>query len=528
MNTADISAERDGDELPGKPVSLWLATTPRTGFPALADNVSVDVAILGGGIAGITAAVLLKKSGMSVAVIEAKRIAESVTGNTTAKLTSQHGLIYDQLISDFGTDGAQAYADAQEAAIARVAALVDEYRIDCDFRRTSAYVYTEAEDEVQRITDEVEAATRLGLPAAYVETTPLPFDVKAAVEFTNQARFHPRKYLLALVETLPGGGSHVFEETRALDIEEGEPCTVKTDRGTLKARHVILATHFPFYDHALYFTRMHPKRSYVLGCRLNGAPPEGMYITPGDVTRSFRSNPADDGGEIWMVGGENHKTGQGGDTSERYRRLEVYARERFDVASIEYRWSTQDYTTVDRVPYIGKSTPASKYIYVATGFGGWGMTNSTVSAMILSDLIAGRENPWSELFSPNRFKPVASAKDFVVENVDVAKHFFGDRMGTPEAENAFDLVTGEGRVVEIEGERVALYKDEQGQVHSVSPVCTHLKCIVGWNNAEKSWDCPCHGSRFNYDGTVIQGPANEDLARVELNKQGEPQDKDKE
>lgn len=517
MDTLKLNNPEDEGALPGKPVSLWIATTPETNFGSLENDLAVDVAILGGGITGIATALLLKKAGASVAVIEAGRVVESVTGNTTAKITSLHGLIYDHLITQFGTENAQKFADAQQAAIERIASLIKEYDIDCDFARTEAYTYTEDENELELITKEVEAAKRLGLPVEYAEDSPLPFDIKAAVRFTNQARFHPRKYLLALVREIPGGGSYVFEETRALDIEEEDKeCRVKTSRGQLRARDVVLATHFPFYDHAMYFARMHPKRSYVLGCRLRGQTPEGMFITAGSPFHSFRPNPSEDGGQIWMVGGENHKTGEGGDTRERYRRLELYARETFDVESIEYRWATQDNVTVDRVPYIGKQTPASDHIYVATGFGGWGMTNSHAAAMILTDMIAGRENPWSEVFDPNRFKPVTSAKDFVVENVDVAKRFVADRVNTPEEDDLSDLLEGEGRVVEFSNERVAVCRLEDGAVHAVSATCTHMGCIVNWNSAERSWDCPCHGSRFNPDGKVIQGPANKSLKRVSL------------
>lgn len=511
METLDLNNPEDEGRLPGKPVSLWIATTPETNFDALAGGLTVDVAVLGGGITGIVTALLLKKAGRSVALIEAGRVVKSVTGNTTAKITSLHGLIYDHLISQFGQENAQRFADAQQAAIERIASLVKEYSIDCDFARTDAYTYTEDENELELITKEVEAARRLGLPVEYAETSPLPFDIKGAVRFTNQARFHPRKYLLALAGEISGGGSYIFEETRALDIEEEDKgCRVQTTRGMISARDVVLATHFPFYDHGMYFARMHPKRSYVLGCRLRGSTPEGMFITAGSPFHSFRPNPSDDRGQIWMVGGENHKTGEGGDTSERYKRLELYARETFDVESIEYRWSTQDNVTVDKVPYIGKSTPATEHVYVATGFGGWGMTNSHAAAMILTDMIAGHENPWAEVFDPNRIKPVTSAKDFVAENVDVAKRFVADRVNVPEEEGTADVLEGEGRVVELNGERVAVCKLE-GRVHAVSATCTHMGCIVNWNSAERSWDCPCHGSRFNYDGHVIQGPANKSL-----------------
>ncbi|HEX8143305.1 MAG TPA: FAD-dependent oxidoreductase [Pyrinomonadaceae bacterium] len=519
----DTTQPKDGgsaaDDLPGKPVSLWLATTPATHYPQLPGDISVDVAILGGGIAGISTAFLLKQAGLSVAVIEAARIAARVTGNTTAKITSLHNLIYDHLVNQFGEEEARLFGEAQESAKEKIAALVAQYSIDCDFRRASAYTYTLLEEELEQIKREAEAAKRLGLPASFVENCELPFAIKGAVRFDNQAQFHPRKYLLALAERISGDGSYIFEETRAFDIEDEEPCTVKTSRGTIKAKSVVITTHFPYNDPNIYFAAMSPKRSYVLGCRLNGPAPQGMYISAGSPHHSIRSNPYE-GGEIVMIGGENHKTGQGGDMSDHYRRLEEWARANFAVQSIEYRWSTQDNNTVDKVPYIGKLSAASEHLYVATGFGGWGMTNSHVAAILLTDMIEGRENPWARVFDPSRFKPVTSATDFVKENLNVAKEFMADRISTPEIEDLDKLPEGGGEVLKWKGERLALYKDEAGTIHACSPVCTHMGCIVHWNSAERSWDCPCHGSRFNYDGEVIQGPANEDLKKVDLGKVG--------
>ncbi|HEV2861875.1 MAG TPA: FAD-dependent oxidoreductase [Pyrinomonadaceae bacterium] len=510
MGVIEIGDVDKGDELPGRPVSLWLATTPGTNYPALEGDVSVDVAVLGGGIAGLATAYMLKQAGATVAVLEAGRVVESVTGNTTAKITSQHGLVYDQLISDFGEERARLYGEAQEAAKEKIASLVAQLGVDCDFRRTSAYTYTLDEREREQVEREADAAKRLGLPASYTEDTDLPFGVKAAVRFDNQAQFHPRKYLLALAETIPGGGSHIFEGTRALDIEEAETCTVKAANGTVRAKSVVVSTHFPFKDPNIYFAAMYPTRSYVLGCRLNGPVPQGMYLSTGSPHRSIRNNPYEDG-EIVMLGGEHHKTGQDGDTRERYQRLEEWARANFDVRSIEFRWSTQDNNTVDGVPYIGKLSSGSERLYVATGFKGWGMTNSHVAALLLTDMIQGRENPWAEVFDPSRFKPVTSARDFLRENMNVAKEFMADRVSTPELKSLDDIPPGHGEVVRWQGERVAVYKDERGAVSACSAVCTHMGCIVHWNSAEKSWDCPCHGSRFDHDGRVIQGPANEDL-----------------
>ncbi|HYY96577.1 MAG TPA: FAD-binding oxidoreductase, partial [Pyrinomonadaceae bacterium] len=364
MDGNAVNAEKASENLPGRPVSLWIATTPETDYPRLPEDLTVDVAVLGGGITGIATAYLLKRSGASVAVVEAGRIVKGVTGNTTAKITSLHSLIYDHLASQFGEEKAQLYGDAQEAAKERIAALVGELNIDCDFRRASAYTYTLLDEEVSQVEAEVKAAVKLGLPASFVESTELPFPVKGAVRFDNQAQFHPRKYLLALAERVAGGGSHVFEETRALDVEGGQTCTVKTSRGTIRAKSVVFATHFPYQDPNVYFAAMHPVRSYVLGCRLNGPAPQGMYVSVGTPHHSVRSNPYE-GGEIVMLGGEHHKTGQGGDTSDHYLRLEEWARANFDIQSIEFRWSTQDQSTVDKVPYIGKLSAGSDHLYVA-------------------------------------------------------------------------------------------------------------------------------------------------------------------
>ncbi|HSK70957.1 MAG TPA: FAD-dependent oxidoreductase [Pyrinomonadaceae bacterium] len=515
MNSVEHNNLKETANLPGEPVSLWIATTPQTNYQSIPQNFSVDVAVLGGGIVGIATAFMLKQAGATVVVIEAGRVVESVTGNTTAKVTSQHGLIYDQLISSFGEEKARLYGEAQEYAKERIAFLVEQLGIDCDFKRTSAYTYTLKEQELEQIKNEVEAATKLGLPASYVETTELPFEIAGAIKFDNQVQFHPRKYLLALAERIPGDGCYILEETRAFDIEDEDPCTIKTSRGTIAAKSVVIATHFPYYDPNIYFAAMHPIRSYVLGCRLNGPAPEGMYISSGTPHHSIRNNPYE-GGEIIILGGEHHKTGQGGDTREHYLRLEEWARANFDIQSIEFRWSTQDNNTVDGVPYIGKLSFASKNLYVGTGFAGWGMTNSHVAALLISDMIQGRENPWSEVFDPSRFKPVTSARDFIKENLNVAKEFISDRVSTPKLEDVSSITKGNAEVVEWNDEKVAIYRDEQDSIYSCSAVCTHMGCIVHWNSAEKSWDCPCHGSRFNFDGKVIQGPANEDLKPVSL------------
>jgi glycine/D-amino acid oxidase-like deaminating enzyme/nitrite reductase/ring-hydroxylating ferredoxin subunit len=498
-----------------KRTSLWLDTAPDGDFPRLDRPLSVDVAVLGGGIVGISTALLLKRAGMTVAVLEADRVGAGVTGHTTAKLSSLHGLTYARLSSSFGEDGARAHGEANQAGIEQIAQWVEEEGIECDFRRKPNYTYAISRDTLGDIEKEVEAAQRAGLPASYTEEADLPYAIAGAVRFEDQAEFHPRRFLLALAALIPGDGSHVFEGTRATGVSEGRPCRVNTTGPTLTAGQVVVATHFPILDRGVYFARIHPERSYALGVRVRGATPQGMYISAEQPTRSIRSHPVGDG-EILIVGGEGHKTGQGGDTLQRYQALERFAREHWDVESIEYQWASQDNETVDQVPYIGKLAPLSRRIYTATGFKKWGLAQGAAAAMILEDLILGRENPWASLYDPARMKPLARVSSMLAltkENANVAMRFVGDRLTKRGGRDARDLGPGQADIAQLDGEKVAAFRDEDGTLHAVSPICTHLGCQVNWNSGDRSWDCPCHGSRFSPDGEILQGPAVKPLER---------------
>ena len=495
--------------------SVWITTSRAGGFGVPQGAVDVDVAVVGAGIAGLTTALLLKRSGLRVAVLEAGAVCCATTGHTTAKVSTQHGLIYDTLSSSFGADGARAYAEANLAALGLIEELVREHEIDCDWERRAAYAYTEDDSYVAQIEQEVEAAREAGLPATYTEQTDLPWAVKAAVRFDDQAQFHPRRYCLALARLVDGDGSHVFEQTRAFDVEEGTTCVVKTDRRDVRAAYVVLATHLPFLDQGGVFAKCHPEREYVLAVALEEPVPRGMYISAEQPTRSIRQHPFD-GGELLILSGESHKTGQEEDPESRYATLEQFARERFAVRSVDYRWSTQDHMTVDQVPYIGKLRRGSELLYTATGFNKWGMTGGTTAAIVICDGILGRENPWSELFDPNRVKPVASAKQFVKENLNVARRFVADRITQRSPVALEALEPGEGQVTTAGAKQIAVARDSDGVLHAVSARCTHMGCIVRWNSAETTWDCPCHGSRFAADGTVIEGPAVDDLERHDI------------
>jgi len=502
-------------DLPGRPASFWVETSPPTGYPPLDEDLTVDVAVLGGGIAGMTAALLLARSGASVAVLDAGRVGHGVSGYSTAKVSSLHSLTYADLASSRGEDHAHVYGEANEAGLATIARLARELAIDCDLRRRPNFTYTESAEEVDQVRGEAQCAAGLGLPASFVEgDVGLPWEVKGAVRFEDQAELHPCKYLVGLAQAVRGADGQIYEHTRAVQVSDGDPCTVRAENGReVRAHHVIVATHFPFLDRSGFFARMHPERSYCLALRLRGDVPQGMYIdTQG---HSLRSQPAPGGGELLLVGGASHKVGQA-DEAESYRALEEYARERFEVESIDLRWSTQDNIPLDSVPYVGKLAPFSKRVLVATGFRKWGFANGTAAAIILADAVKGREHPWAATFDSNRLGSASAAASFVKENANVGRRFLQDRLKRGSAEA---VPPGEGAIVRDGLRQAAVHRDEQGELHALSARCTHLGCIVDWNSAERSWDCPCHGSRFGIDGRVLQGPAVAPLESRELETQ---------
>lgn len=494
----------------GKAESVWIDTTPTTSYPSFADTTQPEAVVIGGGIAGLTTAYLLQEAGVPTVVLEMRGISQGVTGYTTAKVTSLHTLIYSHLLKQFGEEQARMYGAANQAGLEKIATLSADLNIDCDFKRTNAYTCAQQADDTGKIEAELKAAQRLGLPATYVSDLPIPMQTFGAITFDNQAQFHPRKYLLGLAHAFEQRGGHIYEHTRVLQIKEDKLNTVVTDRGSLGAPHVVVASHYPMYDPALYFTRLHPSRSLVLGLRLENKAPEGMFISCSEPMHSFRNQPMPDG-EILIMGGQHYKTGQEEDVLMRYEQLAIFAHEHFKVHSIDYHWSTQDCQTPDRVPYIGSISPSSQGVYIATGFNGWGMTNGTAAGMILSDKILKRDNPWAEVFNPSRLKPVASAGELIGEGINVAKELIADLLPKTSLEHARTLTPGEGMIVQSGTEKIAVSCDAQGKLHAVSAVCTHMGCVVNWNNAEFSWDCPCHGSRFAPDGLILHGPATKEL-----------------
>ncbi|HWG84202.1 MAG TPA: FAD-dependent oxidoreductase, partial [Deinococcales bacterium] len=452
----------------------------------------------------------------SVAVLENQQVGCGTTGFTTAKVTSSHSLIYADLKRAYGDEKARLYGQAQEAAIAFIERTSGSERLECEFRRLDNYLYTEDPEQLEKLREEAEAAASLGLPASFTTEAPLPFPTLGAVRFAGQAQFHPRKYLLPLAAGIPGGGSHLFEHSRVDNIDEGEPCTLRTaNGGEVRARDVIVATHFPILDRGGYFARQSPRREYVVAAPVPGEAPDAMFVEAGGGGHTLRYADAPEG-KLAIIGGESHKTGNASDTVERYLRLEAWGREKLGSSAGAYYWSTQDNDPFDRLPYIGKLHPLSKHLYAATGFGGWGMTNGTVAGMLLSDLILGRENSWAAVFKPERLRLDVAGKEMLREGAEDAKHLVADRLKAEPASAVAALQPGEGIVVQPGLRPTAVSRSQDGQLQAVSAVCTHMGCIVSWNKAERSWDCPCHGSRFAPDGTVLHGPASRPLGKAEL------------
>ena len=498
--------------LSSRPRSLWIDTSPATDHPPLHGEHSADVVIVGAGIVGLTTALLLQRSGQRVVVLEADRVCTGTTGHTTAKVTSLHQLIYERLTRRYDPRTATTYARANEAALDQVEALVHELQIDCDFHRTPAYTYTLEPRCVPDVEAEARAAMAAGLSASLVTRTELPLPVRAAVRVEHQIALHARLYCVGLAAALHRDGATIHEHSRVTDVDTHDRSyAVKTAHGTIHARHVVLATLLPFLDRGGFFAKATPQRSYLVAARLRQPAIDGMYINVETPTRSLR--PAL-GGRYLLVGGEGHAVGQEPDTEGCYRRLEEWTRAHFAVESIDYRWSAQDYMSIDELPFIGPM-PRGRGILVATGFRKWGMSLGTLAAMLLHDRITGYDNPWAATFDARRLNMRQSLVKGTRAGLHAAKHFFGDRLSDLRAPKASALAPGHGGIAKLDGRTVAAYRDDDGRLHAVSPVCPHMGCRVRWNPAERSWDCPCHGSRFTAHGQVIEGPAVEDLRRIE-------------
>ncbi|MGD7008912.1 FAD-dependent oxidoreductase [Metabacillus sp. 84] len=496
--------------------SLWRPVEQELSFPPLAESLKVDAVVVGGGITGITAAYLLQKSGVQTALIEAKSILSGATGHTTAKITSQHGLIYDSLIHNHGDERAKQYYMANEEALGFIRETADLLSISCQLRTQNAYLYASTDSGAEKIHSEYKAYETLGIPAELTDSTPLPFSVTSAIRLKNQAQFHPVAYLSGLLKEFVSSGGFVYEHTRAAELVKSEmPAIVTSEGHKVSARHVIISSHYPFADFSgLQFAKLEPERSYILAARTASPFSEGMYISADDPVRSLRT--AEDNGEkLVLIGGEGHKTGQTEDTYQCYEALAEYGLKYLDASDIRYRWSTQDLKTLDGVPYAGPITKQQPNILMTTGYGLWGMTNGTVSAQIAADSILGKDNPFADLYSPFRSaSKSASASQFIKQNTDTAKAFVKGKFNHSN-KDVDELQKDEGAKLKVNGQKAGAYRDTAGNVTLVKPVCTHMGCDLEWNNGDRSWDCPCHGSRFNTDGEILEGPAVKPLPKID-------------
>lgn len=509
----------ENKNIPESKKSYWREFNDVPSYSQLQKNESTEVAVVGGGIAGIISAYLLAKAGKKVTLIEAGKLIDGVTGYTTAKISAQHGLLYFPLIKMSGEVEAKKYYDANMEGLEFIKNTAKELGIDCNFEHHDAFVYANTVNGAKLIEQEAEAYQQLGISGGLArEEIELPFNVEEAIVMRNQAQFHPVKFLAGLVKEFERLGGTVYEQTRAIKILNKKDPVIQTENMShLSCEKVIVATHYPFNDtDGLYFTRMSVDRSYVVAAKVKGEVPKQMYISTDMPMRSLRHTTDDNGEQLLLIGGEGHGSGkQKGETMDNYKNLAEWGDEHFGVEDIPYRWSSQDMTTLDKIPYIGTSTVGYENILVATGFGKWGMAHGALAGMLLSDQILGNENRYASLYDPTRTKMKAvNLASFVKDNASVAKELVKGKLERP-AKTSDSLEKGEGANVKTTKGSAGGYRDEFGQLHLVDTTCTHLGCETKWNDAERSWDCPCHGSRFSYTGEVLEGPAVKPLKRIE-------------
>ncbi|HET7533387.1 MAG TPA: FAD-dependent oxidoreductase [Nocardioidaceae bacterium] len=498
--------------------SYWMVSAETPDYPELTDDITVDVAVVGAGIAGISVAAEIARTGRSVALLEAERIAAGVTGGTTAKVSVLHGAIYHHLAQKLGEETAEAYATSQTLAMEHVAETARRLDIDCDLERQPAFVWTESAKDVEMLRSEADAARRAGLAATFTQDTGLPFPVAGAVRVEDQLVFHPRKYLRAVAQEYVDHGGLIFENTRVTDLDEGKPCVLTTDEGhRVSALDVVVTTHYPIFDRAMMFSRLTPHREFAAAAVVpESADPRAMYISTSSDTRSLRGAPYD-GGRLLIATGAPFTPGDP-KAPQRLEELERWLTDRFPVEEVRFVWAAQDNTSGDKVPFIGPLHPGAKHAWVATGFAGWGMTNGVLAGLMMRETLDGASPAWARIYDPRRVHPALEAKTLVTSGARAVAGLAGNagarmkaRLGRGKSPD--DLSPGQAGIVSHPDGEWATYVDEDGAQHAVSPTCTHMGCLISFNGAEKAWECPCHGSRFGLDGAVLQGPATRPLKR---------------
>jgi glycine/D-amino acid oxidase-like deaminating enzyme/nitrite reductase/ring-hydroxylating ferredoxin subunit len=489
------------------PHSLWLSSTSIPRFPSLQQDLESDVVIVGAGITGLTAGLLLAERGLRVVILERDSIGSGETGHTTAHVTTALDAGYHYIRRTYGSENAKLVADAASASLGMIASLVSRFEIHCHFRRVDAWTYTEKRGYVAELKREAAAARESGLNAEWSETVPLPFETRGAVRWRDQAQLHAGEYLAGLARAAVAAGVQIFCETLVSEIDDG---TAITAGGCVRAGAILQATNVPISGFTMVHTKTAPYRTYAMAFPIDTPRHDGLFWDTADPYHYIRCQDTDQGTYL-IVGGEDHRVGGEEDSDARFDALTAYARDYFDVETPRYRWSGQIIEPHGGLPLIGGSDGR----YIATGYSGQGITMGTFGAMLISDLIAGVENRWKDLFDPSRSVPDMTARDFILENLAFPKRVIKDRLTSHDVEGSSfaTLAAGQAAILRIDGKKVAAWRDENGSLHAVSAVCTHMKCDVAWNDAERSWDCPCHGSRFTPDGDVLNGPASEPLEK---------------
>lgn len=499
-------------------ISLWKKISTSTyEYLTLEKNLTVDVAIIGAGITGVTAALSLLKAGKKVAIFEADEIGGVTTGFSTGNLYIATQPYYQNIVKKFDLETAQIIGHSRKFAIDYIEKIVKENNFNCSFTRRPWYAYTNTDDNISVLEKELETLKKMNFTIDYTETMSLPFAFKKAAIMHDQARFNPLQYVIDLAASIQKKGCLIFKKTRIVDIQEKEFCVLHTaDNHQITANKVIIATHTPIGVNPVQFFTA-PYRSYVTAVRLeNNNYPEGHFWDLDEphhatCTHSISSSHP----ELLMVAGSHHKVGQGIEMTSHYKELEKFLRQHFSVAEVVYQWSAQHYQSADNIPYIGLAHRFAKHTYIATGFFADGLVYGTVAGILLGDLILERENLWKNAYYANRFKPMASMSFLITENSNYIAQYYKD-FPQPSTHHFEDLKAGEAKIVDVDQEKCGVYRDEKHKLHVVSAICTHMKCLVNWNDAEKTWDCPCHGSRFTHEGKVIEGPAKTDLKKKEI------------
>jgi glycine/D-amino acid oxidase-like deaminating enzyme/nitrite reductase/ring-hydroxylating ferredoxin subunit len=500
----------------GNAISPWQSgiSSIHSPIPLKVTGTVYDCLIVGGGITGLTTALLLQNAGKKVIVAEANTIGFGTTGGTSAHINNFADTTYKETESAFGKEGANLFAKAIADGQELIRQNIISYQIDCDYEAKIAVVYAEDDQQAEQLTSLFAGLAMVGIHATFIDEIPVTIPFKKAITIENQAQFHPLKYLQGLQKAFLNAGGHLVEHTRINKVTtENDVHIVEATQMNICAKNVVYATHMPPNINVLNL-ECAPYRSYVLGVKLKSDKyPDDLIYDLEEPYHYFRTHVID-GEKILLAGGNDHKTGHG-DPEKQMADLEAYVHKHFSVSSVKYKWSSQYYIPADGLPYVGQMPFTAKGIFCATGFNGNGMMLGSVAGKILSDLIINGKSIYQDIFDPCRVKPVDSFKEFVAENADVAYHLITDRFGIHKTDSLKRLEPGTGKLVEIDGKKVAAYRDEKGGIHALNPACTHMGCVVNWNQEEKSWDCPCHGARFDVDGKVLTGPATRDLPQIQ-------------